>query len=45
MTKVIYFIPVGGFYALRSEFPTLKETMLNYGYKRSQISQWWKQDN
>ena len=26
---------------MKSEYPTLKETMEQYGYKRHQISQWW----
>ena len=26
---------------MKSEYPTLKETMEQYSYKRHQISQWW----
>lgn len=40
--KTIYFIPVGGFHAMKSEYPTLRETMLAYGLKRSEILDWWK---
>ena len=43
MKKIIYFIPVGGFHAIESPYPTLKETMERMGYKRSEISEWWKQ--
>lgn len=39
----VYFILKGGFYAHKSEYPTLKETLEKYGFKRSQIIDWWRQ--
>lgn len=41
MKKTIYFIPVGGFHAMKSEYHTLKETMQHYGLKRKDINEWW----
>ena len=42
-TKYVVFIPVGGFYATGTYCKTLKELLETWGYKRSEILDWWKE--
>ena len=41
--RYVVFIPVGGFYANNTYCTTLKEVLGIFGYKRKEISDWWKE--
>jgi len=41
--RYVVFIPVGGFYCYKTYFTTLKEVLETYGFKRKEISDWWKE--
>ncbi len=43
--KIVRFIPKGGFYSMTAyDCYTLKQTMEQYNLKRSDISEWWKEN-
>ena len=41
--KYVWFVPVGGFYAVETYCTSLKELLEVWGCKRKEISDWWKE--